>query len=60
MYIDKKVNREATIKAIIDKCNSGIGWDIKIDEFNKMVAEQGEEFIITAASFCQVEVIFEK
>jgi hypothetical protein len=60
MDTDKKVNKEATIKAIVDKCNSDITMSIKTDEFNKKVLEQGEEFIITAAGFCGVDVIFEE
>lgn len=61
MDTDKKINREATIQAIIDKCTAGIGWSMKLDEFNKKIAgPNGDEFLVDAASFCQVEVIYEK
>ena len=60
MENEKKVNKEATIKAIIDKCNKEIGTTIKIDEFNKKIAgPNGDEFLLTAASFCEVDVIYE-
>jgi hypothetical protein len=61
MENDKKVNKSATIQAILDKCNSGIGWSIKLDEFNKKIAGPGgDEFLIDAAGFCEVDVIYEK
>ena len=61
MDTDKKINRKATIQAILDKCNSGIGWSVKTEEFYEKIEKPGgDEFLIDAAGFCQVEVIYEK
>lgn len=60
MCIIRKINRTATIQAIMDKCNSGIGLSIKIDEFNKKIsAPDGDKFLVEAAGFCDVEVVYE-
>jgi hypothetical protein len=60
----KKINKKATIQRILNMCNEGNGAVITDKaEFNRKVNQEdeakAEEFIIGAASFCQVEVVYE-
>ena len=52
----KKINKNQTIKNILDKCNSSIGWSINIDKFNK--ESKSDKFLIGAAKFCGVPVVY--
>jgi hypothetical protein len=57
---EKKLNREATIQNILNKCNSGIGMTIDVAKFNERIKEaDSNEFIIDAAGFCGTEVVYE-
>jgi len=56
----KKINKEATIQKILDWANSGgIGRSLNVNKFNeKMNATDWEEFLVEAATFCKVEVVY--
>jgi type IV secretory pathway ATPase VirB11/archaellum biosynthesis ATPase len=51
----KRINKEATIQNILDKCNSSIGYSIDIKKFNEH--PKTDAFLIECAEFCKVEVV---
>jgi len=54
----KKINKEATIKNIINWTNSSIGHSIDMKKFNEVIdGPDWENFLIEAAKFCRVEVV---
>lgn len=52
----KSINKTATIQNILNKINSSIGYSIDIKKFNER--KDDEEFLIEAAKFCNVEVVY--
>lgn len=55
MAKERKMNRNATIENIR---NSGMIQDL--EQFNKEIqGEESEDFITTAAIFCDVEIVYE-
>jgi len=52
----KKINKRATIKNILDKCNSSIRFSIDVDKFNKHPKD--DKFLIEAAKFCGTDVVY--
>lgn len=55
----KKINKEATIQNILDWGNRSIGHSINVQKFKeKMDGPEWEEFLIEAAKFCKVEIVY--
>lgn len=52
----KTVNKESTIKRILDKCNSSIGHYIDIEKFNKR--SNDVKFLTDACVFLGIPVIY--
>ena len=52
----KTINKEATIQKILDKCNSSIGYSIKVDKFNKH--PKTDEFLKDCCGFLEIEVVY--
>jgi hypothetical protein len=55
---NKRVNIGKTVQNILDKINKSIGYSIDIEKFNQR--KNDKAFIIEAANFLGVEVVFEK
>lgn len=65
MKTGKRIDKKATIQRILNKCNEDNGTAIiDMAEFKRKVNQEdeakAEEFIVGAASFCQVKVVYEK
>lgn len=59
--MEKILNKEKTIKLIMDKCNKGNGISIDVHKFNEMLKQgDAEEFIVDACIFCEIEPIYDK
>ncbi|MCF7835104.1 hypothetical protein K9M48_03545 [Candidatus Gracilibacteria bacterium] len=55
----KQVNKEATIQNILDWASRSNGHSIDIQKFNeKMDSSDWETFLIEAAKFCEVEIVY--
>lgn len=53
---NEKLNREATIKNILEKCEDGID----MEAFNKNAnAERGDEFLIDSALYWETEIVYQ-
>ncbi len=56
---NKQINKEATIQNILNWASSSIGHSIDVQKFNeKMDGPDWENFLIEAAEFCKVEVVY--
>ena len=49
MSKEKKIDKNATIQNILNKCNSSIGFSINMDKF---------KFLKECAKFCGVPVVY--
>lgn len=59
--MNKVLNKEKTVKAILDKCNRSIGMSINIEKFNEEIQQpNAEEFILDACTLCEVEPVYDK
>jgi len=55
----KTLNKSATVQNILDKANlPGNGISIDIEGFNKKVYDNDDAFLIEAAEFLKVEVVY--
>jgi hypothetical protein len=52
----EEINKNETIKNILVKCTSSIGYSIDIEKFNK--ERDNIEFLIAAAKFCEAEIVY--
>jgi hypothetical protein len=52
----RKLNKTATIKNILARINSSIGYSIDIEKFNQK--KNDEQFLIESAKFCNVEPVY--
>ena len=54
--ITPKINKKLTIRNIIERCNSGIGYGINMDKFEQK--KNDVQFLIDAAKFVRADVIY--
>jgi len=52
----KQINKIATARNILDKCNRSIGLSIDVTKFNEK--KGGEKFLIECANFVRCEIVY--
>lgn len=50
------LNKKATLKKIIEKCQTSIAYSIDLDKLEQY--KNDESFILEAAEFCRIEPVY--
>ena len=52
----RRINSKATIKNILDMCCVNSNISINVEKFN--AKEKTDEFLIAAANYCKVDIVY--